>query len=40
MIDDDDDDALPGKFLHRVRRVSPTGDMARTTWRLLAHLLT
>jgi len=30
----------PGKFRQRVLRVSPTGDMASTMWRLLAHLLT
>lgn len=30
----------PGKFLQRVLRVSPTGDMPNTTCRLLAHLLT
>ena len=30
----------PGKFLHLFFSVSPTGDIAITMWRLLAHLLT
>lgn len=30
----------PGKLRHRVLSTSPTGDIARTIWRLLAHLVT
>ena len=30
----------PGKFLHLVFNVSPTGDIANTICRLFAHLLT
>lgn len=30
----------PGKFLHLVRRVSPTGDMANTMCKLFAHFVT
>ena len=33
-------DNRPGKFLQRVRSVSPTGDMASTMCRLFAHLFT
>ena len=30
----------PGKFLHRVRNVSPTGDIAKTICKLFAHFVT